>query len=102
MTEEADRYKAAFAKLPGLLVVRMDEETTIKLAAVLRPGEPDGPQKAFLIVGKPTEGGEERELFAIEADVRTIESLKAQLADVIDELRGLDLPRQSSYKGREL
>lgn len=100
MTDEADRYKAAFAKLPTLPVVRMDEDTTIRVSAVLRPAEAGGPNRAFLVVGKPTEGGEARELFAIEADVRTIESLKAQLGEALQELRALDAGRQS--KGMEL
>lgn len=102
MTDEADRYKAAFAKLPSLPVVRMDEDTTIRVSAVLRPAEPGGPSKAFLVVGKPTEGGEARELFAIEADVKTIESLKAQLGDAIRELRALDFGGQAKSKGLDL
>lgn len=76
MTAEADRVKAAFAGLPSLPVVQMDEATTLKVGAVVRPAEPGGPHRGFLVVGKPTEEGRQRELFAIEADRATLESLE--------------------------
>jgi hypothetical protein len=97
---DADRVKAAFAGLPSLPVLQMDEATTLKVGAVVRPAEPGGPHRGFLVVGKPTEEGQQRELFAIEADRATLESLKLQLQDAIDELRGLDTGRQARRNGK--
>lgn len=99
---DAERYRAAFAKLPVLSVLKMDEDTTLRISAVLRPAEPGGPHKAFLVVGKPTEDGDKGELFAIEADAATLESLKAQLGEAVSELRILDAGRQAKERGFEL